>query len=213
MTNRFPAYDVLSKHDGMSWNDPTRQAIDERLAIKDEPVFFTLDEYCVLQAVCDRILPQAEWENKIPLAAHVDRHLQINGASGTRYDPMPYDGEAWRIGLAALDAEAREIYGVPFPELWPENADALLTRCQNGELNNAAWGNVPPAMFFKRRILGDIPAAYYAQPAAWSEIGFGGPASPRGYVRMQANRRDPWEAVEAYPGTSGSAAKKNAGIR
>jgi len=25
--------------------------------------------------------------------------------------------------------------------------------------------------------------AYYMQPTAWSEIGWGGPASPRGYVR------------------------------
>ena len=36
--------------------------------------------------------------------------------------------------------------------------------------------------------------AYYAHPSAWNEIGFGGPASPRGYVRMDFNRRDPWEA-------------------
>jgi hypothetical protein len=211
--NRFPGYNVLSKRQGMSWNDPTRQAIEERLSVTDEPVFFTPEEFRILQALCDRILPQAEWETKIPLAAHVDRHLQINGASGTRYAPMPYDGEAWKIGLAALDAEAREIYGVAFPELWPENADALLTRCQNGELDNPAWGNVPPAMFFKRRILPDIPAAYYAQPAAWSEIGFGGPASPRGYVRMQADRRDPWEAAEARPGEFGHAARLNAKIR
>lgn len=211
--SRFPGYDVLSKRDGMSWNDPTRQAIDERLSVKDEPVFFTPEDYRILQALCDRILPQAEWETKIPLAAHVDRHLQVHGASGTRYEPMPYDGEAWKIGLAALDAEAREAYGVSFPELWPENADALLTRCQNGELHGAAWGPVPPAMFFKRRILYEIPAAYYAQPAAWSEIGFGGPASPRGYVRMQADRRDPWEAAEAKPGESGHAASLNANIR
>ncbi len=213
MTNRFPGYDVLSKREGMSWNDPTRQAIDERISVKDEPLFFTIQEYRILQALCDRILPQAEGEVKIPLAAHVDRHLQINGASGTRYEPMPYDGDAWKIGLAALDAEARENYGVPFYDLWPENADALLTRCQNGELDNAAWQNVPPALFFKRRILAEIPSAFYAQPAGWSEIGFGGPASPRGYVRMQADRRDPWEAAEAYPGDGGRTAKINAKIR
>ena len=45
-------------------------------------------------------------------------------------------------------------------------------------------------------MLHDIGSAYYAHPTAWSEIGFGGPASPRGYVRMDENRRDPWEAVE-----------------
>jgi hypothetical protein len=42
----------------------------------------------------------------------------------------------------------------------------------------------------------DIVLAYYAHPSAWSEIGWGGPASPRGYVRLDFNDRDPWEAVE-----------------
>jgi hypothetical protein len=27
-------------------------------------------------------------------------------------------------------------------------------------------------------------------------MGFGGPANPRGYVRLYTNRRDAWEAVE-----------------
>ena len=48
--------------------------------------------------------------------------------------------------------------------------------------------------------------AYYAHPAAWNEIGFGGPASPRGYVRMDFDRRDPWEASKRDP-----AAKRVAG--
>jgi hypothetical protein len=43
-------------------------------------------------------------------------------------------------------------------------------------------------------VLDEIVRAYYAHPAAWSEIGFGGPASPRGYVRLAAGRQDPWEA-------------------
>ena len=43
----------------------------------------------------------------------------------------------------------------------------------------------------------DITHAYYAHPVAWNQIGFGGPASPRGYVRMQLNQSDPWEAAEA----------------
>ena len=37
-------------------------------------------------------------------------------------------------------------------------------------------------------------------PTAWSEIGWGGPASPRGYVRMDFDERDPWEAAEAKDG-------------
>ena len=50
--------------------------------------------------------------------------------------------------------------------------------------------------FFKQRMAHDIVYAYYAHPTAWNEIGWGGPASPRGYVRMGYNERDPWEAAE-----------------
>ncbi len=35
--------------------------------------------------------------------------------------------------------------------------------------------------------------AFYAHPYAWDEIGFGGPAYPRGYLRLGRGSREPWE--------------------
>ena len=63
--------------------------------------------------------------------------------------------------------------------------------------------------FFKKRMAHDIVLAYYAHPTAWSEIGWGGPASPRGYVRLDFNERDPWEAVEAADGDDAAARRIN----
>lgn len=34
----------------------------------------------------------------------------------------------------------------------------------------------------------------YPHPRVWSEIGYAGPAYPRGYVRTQLGQLDPWEA-------------------
>lgn len=212
MTDRFPNYNVLSKRDSMSWNDPTRRAIDERLSVEDRPEFFSAEEYRTLRALCERIIPQPDRMEKVPIAAHIDRHLKLNGESGTRYAPLPYDGPCWKQALAALDAEATAKYGMRFHELAEEAADGLLQRCQEGKLDNEAWGEIPPGMFFKKRVLTDIPGVYYSHPAAWSEMGFGGPASPRGYVRLEANKRDPWEATEAYPGKEREAAVKNASL-
>ncbi len=70
-----------------------------------------------------------------------------------------------------------------------------------------------PAEFFRARLLHDVVGAYYAHPSAWNEIGFGGPASPRGYVRMHYDRRDPWEAAEARPGREAEARRENASVR
>jgi hypothetical protein len=43
------------------------------------------------------------------------------------------------------------------------------------------------------------PTAFYAHPWAWNEIGFGGPAYPRGYKNIDLNGLEPWEAREARP--------------
>ena len=61
---------------------------------------------------------------------------------------------------------------------------------------------MPPDLFFSERVLRDLYAEYYSHPTAWSEIGFGGPANPRGYVRLYKDRRDPWEAIEVAPTAS-----------
>ena len=194
MTERYPGYDVMDKRWSVSWNDRTRQAIDRRLAVAREPRFFTPEEWRTLEAVCDRILPQPRHRPPVPLAAYVDTKLANNELDGYRYAQLPPQGEAWRRGLAALEDEAQVAHGAAFHALSADQQDRLLTRAQRGELFSPEWAGMPPALFFTHRVLPDITHAYYAHPVAWSEIGFGGPASPRGYVRMGLDRRDPWEA-------------------
>ena len=41
-------------------------------------------------------------------------------------------------------------------------------------------------------------SAYYAHPWAWNEIGFGGPAYPRGYARLGLGQRESWEGAPAF---------------
>jgi len=108
-----------------------------------------------------------------------------------------------------LEDEAKQRYGAPFHALLGERQDTLLRSMQSGELNGDAWGAMPSALFFAHRVIPDITHAYYAHPVAWNEIGFGGPASPRGYVRMALDRRDPWEAAEAKPGDEARARRDN----
>ena len=42
----------------------------------------------------------------------------------------------------------------------------------------------------------DCVEGYYAHPWAWDEIGFGGPAYPRGYMRLEHGKPEPWEVEE-----------------
>jgi hypothetical protein len=207
--DRYPGYDVLDKRDTSSWNEQTRRAIDARLALPRHGRFFTGHEYATVEAIAARIVPQPSDRPPIPVAALVDAKLLAGEMDGYRQPGMPRDPEAWRRGLWALDAEAQRAHGSEFRRLRPGEQDALLRRMQRGELADAAWGGMPPASFFRQRLLTDVVRAYYAHPTAWSEIGFGGPASPRGYVRLGYDERDPWEAAEAKPGEEAAARRRN----
>lgn len=211
MTERYPGYDVLAKRRTPSWNDQTRKVIDQRLALDpDHHVFFDEAHWRTLKAVCEQIVPQPkDRAAPVPVAAMIDEKLATGAGDGYRDARMPPMGEAWRRGLAALDAEATARHGRLFDQLSAAERDGLLTAAQRGYLEGPAWGGMPSRLFFDSRIIPDIVSAYYAHPTAWSEIGFGGPAAPRGYVRLDLDRRDPWEASEARPGRELRALREN----
>lgn len=206
---RFPGYDVLSKRWSPSWNDQTRKVILERLAICGDPKFFTSDEFETVKAIAARIVPQPEDRPLIPVAALVDNKLHLDKQDGYRSAGLPREREAWRLGLNALDDEAQRAFRSPFRDLPGEKQDELLARMKEGDLTSEIWGAMDSKGFFNMRLARDIVLAYYSHPTAWNEIGWGGPASPRGYVRMDFNKRDPWEAAEVKDGDIETARRKN----
>ncbi|HWE72352.1 MAG TPA: gluconate 2-dehydrogenase subunit 3 family protein [Stellaceae bacterium] len=212
MSERYPNYDVLAKRHTPSWNEKTRRVIDQRLAVPREPRFLSGEEFQTLDAVCARIVPQPATRPPVPVAALIDQKLFEDKGDGYRDHRLPPLREAWQRGLRALDAEARATRSGGFHTLNDAEQDSLLRAAQDGRLSNPAWAGMASEVFFAKRLLSDIVKAYYAHPTAWSEIGYGGPASPRGYVRMDFDRRDPWEAAEAKPGREAEAAKINARI-
>ncbi len=211
--DRYPGYDVLAKWSGPSWNDKTREVITRRLAIAPEPRFFTADEYEAIVAIANRIVPQPCDRPSVPIAALVDRKLDDQIMDGFRRPGVPRDGEAWRLGLKALNAEAVAAYGKRLAELPEALQDKLLHAAQSGELKAPEWAGLRSELFFMHRLGRDIVLAYYAHPTAWSEIGWGGPASPRGYVRLDLDERDPWEAAEAKDGDGATAFRSNRRVR
>jgi choline dehydrogenase-like flavoprotein len=211
LAERYPGYDVLAKRDSPSWNPKTRQVIEERLALDPgRHTFFTDAEWPTVLAVCACVLGrEGTGESTVPLGALLDMKLARDARDGYRNPRLPPPREAWRRAILALDAESVVRHGRRFHELAHSGQAELLALCQQGELRDPAWGDMPPAEFFTQRVLHDVVGCYYAHPAAWNEIGFGGPASPRGYVRMGYDRRDPWEAAEAKPGGEDRAYREN----
>ena len=213
MSEPYPGYDVLAKRASLSWNDETRKAVDQRLAIPREARFFDAESWETLNAVCARIMPQPNDRPPVPLAAYVDEKMLTNAHDGYRHAELPEQRVAWTRGLGALREAARAQHGKPFHALGGDAQDALLKDLEAGRLDAAALEGMPGPSFFNNRVIPDIVSAYYAHPTAWSEIGYGGPASPRGYVRLGLDRRDPWEAAEATPGHEETARRENARVR
>lgn len=211
--DRFPGYDVLAKRLGPSWNEQTRRVVTRRLSISAEPRFFDVEEFKTVTAIAARIVPQPVDRAPVPVAALVDDRLFHGKSDGYRLAGMPRDGEAWRLGLKALDVESDLAYGGCFYALSDGLQDALLTRMQSGELKAPQWESMRAQDFFDQRMARDVVLAYYSHPAAWSEVGWGGPASPRGYVRLDFDERDPWEAAEAGRGDEASVRRINRHVR
>lgn len=195
--SRFPTYDVLDKRNSPSWNDQTRAVVEKRLRQVPDRRFFSETEWEILAAVCDRLIPQPDRpESPVPIVPFIDEKLFENRGDGYRYEELPPQREAWRRGIAAIDDEARLRWDRGFRDLPDNQQDAVLRAIQHGDVRSAAWQGLPPKRFFMSLLLHAVVGIYYAHPAAWSEIGFGGPAAPRGYVRLGFDRRDGWEAQE-----------------
>ena len=191
----YAGYDVLAKRDSPSWNEQTRAVIEQRLHAVPRRQFFSSDEWLTLEAVCERLLPQPERAaERVPIVQWIDLQLHEQPSEGFRYDDMPPRREAWRVGLAGIESESLLCYCAHFRDLPHDEQDEILRAIQHGNVSSEPWHRLPPRRFFHHTLLRAVVAVYYAHPSAWSEIGFGGPASPRGYARLGPNQRDPWEA-------------------
>jgi hypothetical protein len=156
----------------------------------------TKEQWDLLEAIAGRLIPQPDREEPVPIVPWIDDMLHHNRGPGYRYADMPPMREAWKRGLDAIAAEARDRQGKSFEQLSPDEQDELLTDVQHDRVESRFWRDLPAGGFFLHHLLKEVVAVYYGHPAAWSEIGFGGPASPRGYARLGPDERDPWEAKE-----------------
>lgn len=196
----YPSYNVLDKWDSPSWNEQTRDVVRKRLYEVPPRQFFTEEEWETLEAVCERLIPQPDRpEHPVPIVPWIDQRLVQQRGDGYRYEDMPPMRQAWRRGIKGINEESRRCFGKRYVELSAEQRDEVLKAIQKGKVEADAWQDVPAERFFTT-LLKTVVGVYYAHPAAWNEIGYGGPASPRGYVRLGANQHDPWEAEEDQDG-------------
>ena len=196
MVGRYPDYDVLTQQS--HWDEVTRRVVLDRLENVPPIRFFDAAEARTLAAFCDVVTAQ-DAEPRIPVLAYVDEKLHGGVGDGWQYYDLPEDGEVWRRVARGLDAEARVQSFDSFADAPLEAQVGIVHRFSNGRLHGGVWAtlNVSRAWSIVMR---DVAQAFYAHPWSWNEIGFGGPAYPRGYGTFGSahlGESEPWEAAEA----------------
>jgi hypothetical protein len=200
MVGRYPDFDVLEHAD--HWDDLTRKVVLDRVENVPPLRFFDEREAATLGALCDHLSGQVDEEPKLPVLAYIDEKLFEGKLDGYRYFDMPDDRETWRIVARGLDEEAAKRGVASFALLGDREQDELCHRFTRGELYGGVWAalNVSRAC---NLVLRTVCACFYSHPWAWNEIGFGGPAYPRGYARfgsphLRNGETEEWEGLEAY---------------
>lgn len=181
------------------WDEATRALIEKRVADVPPIQFFTADELPVISAACERILPQDDRvpEKRIAIVNRIDYRLHSGEIHGYRFEDMPEDGLAYRLGIKAIDQTAQSLHGATFHQLATREQDEVLKSIHDGNKEGAPdiWSRMSIKRFWQL-LVQDCATAYYSHPLAWDEIGFGGPAYPRAYMRLEGGQPEPWEVDE-----------------
>jgi hypothetical protein len=186
---RFPGYEVMQQRP--AWDEVTTAVVTARLNPSGPPLFFSAEEEPAARALLDRLLAQDE-EPRVPVFEVIDGRLAERRGDGFRYEDMPGDPEAWRQSIVALNETARSDFGQSFAELSQRDQRDIIEEVR---LCKGQWHGLPAERLFSLWMRYAC-SAFYAHPWAWNEIGFGGPAYPRGYKNLALGAREPWEVAE-----------------
>jgi Gluconate 2-dehydrogenase subunit 3 len=188
---RFDGYDVMDQQ--AHWDPVTAAVVRQRTQEKRALSFFTAEEAEICRAVVDLVLANHN-EPRVPVLEMIDQRLFEGVTDGWRYQDMPEDRDAWRQTLAFVDEDATAAFGTGFAACTVDQQARLVQGVQDSETWHGLAGGHVWSLWTRYAC-----AAFYAHPWAWNEIGFGGPAYPRGYKVLHLGWREPWEVAERAP--------------
>jgi hypothetical protein len=193
MHGRYPDFNVLDEV--RHWDQATRRVVLARVDQVPPIRFFTAPEAATIGTFCDAVLAQ-DREPKIPVLNMIDAKLFSGKREGYRYADMPDDGETFRRVALGLDVAARQHGAEDFVGASHDAQHAVIQAFSKGSLHGQVWDELPCSRAWAV-VMREALSAFYSHPWAWNEIGFGGPAYPRGYARLGIGQRESWEGEPA----------------
>ena len=171
----------------------TQRLVETNQAAAYEPQFFAPETYRLFVAVAARLFPQPERPVPIPLITAVDKRLAEGQSDGWRYDALPPDREAYRLGLGGIEQIAQALFQTDFEQLAHAQQDAVIESLASGTPPGDTWQNLNATRFFEE-MLAELTETYYAHPWAQDEIGYTGYADLPAWTKIGLNEKEPREA-------------------
>lgn len=191
-SSRYRSYDVWEQH--AEWDENTRKIVGKRRTPQVAHHFFTHAEAMLLQTLAEVLIDDHRLEVLTYITQNIDESVYSPIGEAQRKVGVPPKKQLYRSGLAGVDEASHQLFSTPFAALQKEQQQEILSSIEKDAApQTTAWKQAPQKDFFKK-LLRDVVSAYYSHSLVWSEIGYGGPAYPRGYVRVEKGLVDPWEA-------------------
>jgi hypothetical protein len=195
VTGRFPGFDVLNQ--APHWDQVTKDLIEARVRTSPPAVtFFSATERGCAHALLNDLTGQDRDDAPVPVTQMVEARLAAGETDGWRYADMPEDGQAWRDTLGYLDADAQDRCGTSFAGAAQADRHRLIQAVQDG--SGEDWHGLPAKHVWSLWTRYAC-TALYAHPDVWAEMGFPGPAYPRGYKNIGVDKLEPYEVRDADP--------------
>ena len=193
----YPGFHTLDQQ--KHWDAATRHVVLERVHKVPGIRFFSPEQARLMECICGRIVPQDDRDEarRIPIVPWIDDRLASGKHDGYRYESMPPDTEAYRLGLQAIEQIARHLHGVSFGELDDRRRDEILEEPSRRPTGRGARDLEPHA----RASLLDASGGRLRHGLLFSSLGMGrdwvrrSGSSPRLYA-AQHGEPEPWETPE-----------------
>lgn len=198
--DRFIGFDVLDQ--AGNWDPVTEGVVLARIGMATDIRFFTPAQQAIATVLCDHLLDQCSEGNetadvpRIAMVNQIDARLAEEQTDGWHYEDMPTDGCAWRDTMAMLEDDAMELFGVGFVACERPQQAQLIQGVQ--DRGSGGWHGLNAKRVWSLWTRYAC-TAFYSHPLAWNEMGFPGPAYPRGYKNTGVDKLEPFEVRDVKP--------------
>ena len=191
---RFPGFDVLDQVP--HWDRVTADVVLARTDTPTAMKFFTESEESCARALLNLLTgqdgqegPSRSWRWSTP---GWRREKPTAGGTPTCPRTARRGGTRWPSSTRTPVSFPAPRSRTPRRPIRPSSLQAVQ------DLKSADWHGLPAAHVWSLWTRYAC-TAFYAHPFAWAEIGFPGPAYPRGYKNTGVGKLEPFEVGDAHP--------------